>query len=89
METEEPAPEKVMNIKLVPEIEAPTLSDVNQVEDVEVVAQETTNTNALEFCSSPLSVLDLDQFLNEDEDGLDSTSKVKEAELVEGMNING
>jgi hypothetical protein len=75
--------------KPVPEIEAPTLSDVNQVEDVEVVAQETTNTNALVFYSSPLSDVDLDQISNEDEDESDSTSKGKEAELVEGMNING
>ena len=75
--------------KPVPEIEAPTLSDVNQVEDVEVVAQETTNTNALVFCSSPLPEVNSDQISTDEEYESDSTSKVKEAELVEGMNING
>jgi hypothetical protein len=75
--------------KPVPEIEAPTLSDVNQVNAVDIVPQETTITNVLEFSSSSLSEVDWNQLSNEDEDGLDVALKFKEAEPVKGMNING
>jgi len=43
----------------------------------------------LEFCSSPLSDLDLDLLSNDDLDGLDVAPESKEAEPVKGMNING
>jgi hypothetical protein len=58
---------------------------LKQVEDVDVVTKKTTS---IEYESS-LSEVNLDLPSNDDLDGLDSTSKVKEAELVEGMNING
>ena len=59
---------------------------MKQVEDVDVVAQETTS---IEYESSPLPEVNSDQISTDKEYESDSTSKVKEAELVEGMNING
>jgi hypothetical protein len=58
---------------------------LKQVEDVDVVTKKTTS---IEYESS-LSEVNLDLPSNDDLDGLDSTSKVKEAEPVKGMNING
>jgi hypothetical protein len=62
------------------------VDDILEEEDVDVVAQDTTN---IEYESSSLSELDSDQISTDEEYESDSTSEFKEAELVEGMNING